>query len=196
MTTKTKTKIKKSLKNVFINELKEKKEEERLERVKANANLKEVIIYTHKDQQHCKQYTDMLTQEGIKFNEIETSENEDDWSKVISITNLSFFPTVLVNQNFLVQRRDFQNPQQLVGAIQHFANPNFENPAFEGQVLEQMKTNNYNLFTRLHQLQQQMTPLITFIQNLEKQLAEEEGDTTENPTNMISPVSGGCGGGK
>ena len=39
-----------------------------------------------------------------------------------------------------------------------------------------MKTNNYNLFTRLHQLQQQMTPLITFIQNLEKQLAEEDED--------------------
>ena len=95
MTTKTKTKIKKSLKNVFIKELKDKKEEERLERIKANANLKEVTIYTHKDQQHCKQYTDMLTQEGIKFNEIETSEGEglDEWNKVISITNLPGFAT-------------------------------------------------------------------------------------------------------
>ena len=92
----------------------------------------------------------------------------------MTITNLPQLPTALVNKNFLVQRRDFQNPQQLVGAIQHFANPNFENPSFEGQVLEQMKTYNFNLFTRINQLQQQLTPLITFIQNLEKQLAEED----------------------
>ena len=96
------------------------------------------------------------------------------WNKIISITNLAFFPTVLVNKNFLVQRRDFQNPQQLVGAIQHFANPNFEIPAFEGQMLEQTKTNNYNLFMRINQLEQKLTPVINFITNLQKQLEEEE----------------------
>ena len=175
-TTTKKTKIKDSLKNVFINELKDKKEEERLERVKANANLKEVIIYTHKDQQHCKQFTDMLTQEGIKFNEIDTSEGDglDEWNKVVSITNLGMFPTVLVNQNFLVQRRDFQNAQQLVGAIQYFANPKFENPAFEGKMFEGMKTNQFNLFQTIQRLEGRLNPIITFIQNLEKQLAEEE----------------------
>ena len=176
----TKTKIKESLKNVFINELKDKKEEERLERVKANADLKEVTIYTHKDQQHCKQFIDILTEEGIKFNEIDTSEGEglDEWNKVVSITNLGMFPTALVNQNFLVQRRDFQNPQQLVGAIQYFGSPKFENPTFEGKMFEQMKTNNYNLFNRINQLQQQLTPLITFITNLQKELSEE--DNTQN----------------
>ena len=199
MATKTKTtksKIKDSLKNVFINELKDKKETERLERVKANGDLKEVIIYTHKGQQHCKQFTDMLTQEGISFTEIDIIENKEEWAKVVTITNLGLSPTVLVNKNFLVQRRDFQNPQQLVGAIQHFANPNFENPAFEGQILEQMKTNNFNLFQTIQRLEGRLNPLITFIQNLEKQLNEEEGITTENPTNAIAPVSGGCGGAK
>tara|TARA_Y100000034_G_C6660291_1_gene289429 strand:+ start:50 stop:595 length:546 start_codon:yes stop_codon:yes gene_type:complete len=176
MTTKTKTKIKKSLKNVFINELKDKKEEERLERVKANADLKEVLIYTDKNQPHLKQFTDILTQEGIRFNEADITENKDEWAKVITITNLGLLPTVLVNKNFLIQRRDFQNPQQLVGAIQHFANPNFENPTFEGQVLEQMKTNNYNLFTRIQQLEGKLHPITTFITNLQKQLEEEESE--------------------
>jgi glutaredoxin len=174
----TKSKIKDSLKNVFINELKDKKETERLERVKENANLKEVIIYTHKDQQHCKQFTDMLTQEGIKFTEIDASEGEglDNWNKVVSITNLGMFPTVLVNQNFLVQRRDFQNGQQLIGAIQYFGNPKFENPNFEGKMFEQMKTNQYNLFTTIQRLEGRLTPIITFIQNLEKQLSEEDSE--------------------
>ena len=176
MTTKTKDKLTKALKTKFIDELKDKKEEERLERVKTNANLKEVIIYTHKGQQHCKQFIDTLTQEGIKFTEIDASEGEglDEWNKVVSITNLGMFPTVLVNQNFLVQRRDFQNAQQLVGAIQYFGNPKFENPTFEGKMFEQMKTNNYNLFNRIQQLEGRLNPLINFITNLQKQIEEEE----------------------
>ena len=170
----TKTNIKDSLKNVFINELKDKKEIERLERVKENANLKEVIIYTDKNQPQNKNITDILTQEGIKFNEVDISENKDEWVKVTSVTNLGLLPTVLVNQNFLVQRRDFQNAQQLIGAIQYFGNPNFENPTFEGRMIEQTKTNNYNLFNRIQQLEGRLNPLIAFIQKLEKQLSEED----------------------
>ena len=178
MATKTKTKLSKALKNTLINELKDKKEEERLERVKKNSNLKEITIYTHKDQQHIKQYTDMLTQEGIKFTEIDTSEesNVDEWNKVTSLTNLGYLPTVLVNGNFLVQRRDFQNAQQLVGAIQYFGNPNFENPKFEGRIIEQMKTSNFNLYSQIQRLEGRLTPVITFIQNLEKQLSEDESE--------------------
>ena len=191
----TKTKIKESLKNVFINELKDKKEEERLERVKANADLKEVTIYTHKDQQHCKQFIDILTEEGIKFNEIDTSEGEglDEWNKVVSITNLGMFPTVLVNQNFIVQRRDFQSPQQLVGAIQYFGSPKFENPTFEGKIFEQMKTNNYNLFSRINQLEGRLNPVINFITNLQKQLEEEE---VEEKDRRIKKPKDDCGCGK
>ena len=176
MTTKTKNKLSKALKNTFINELKDKKEVERLERVKTNADLKSVLIYIDKNQPHNKQFTDLLTQEGIKFEEIDITKNKDEWNKVTSITNLGLLPTVLINKNFLVQRRDFQNPQQLLGAIQYFGNPNFENPAFEGKVIEQMKTNNYNLFNRIQQLEGRLTPIITFIQNLEKQLAEDDSE--------------------
>ena len=178
MATKTKNKLSKSLKDKFRGELKDQKETERLERVEANSDLKEVTIYTHKQQQHCKQYTDHLTQEGIKFTEIDTSEGDglEEWNKVVSITNLNMFPTVLINQNFLVQRRDFQNPQQLVGAIQYFGNPKFENPTFEGKIFEQMKTNQFNLHQSIQQLQGRLNPIITFVQNLEKQLAEEDSE--------------------
>ena len=109
----TKSKIKDSLKNVFINELKDSKEVERLKRVEENSNLKEITIYTHKSQKQCKQTTDYLTQEGIKFNEIEASEGNglNEFNKAVAITNLQLFPTVLINNHFLIQRRDFQNPQ-------------------------------------------------------------------------------------
>ena len=178
MATKTKNKLSKALKNTFLNELKDKKETERLERVKANANLKEVTIYTHKDQKNCKTHTDFLTQEGIKFTEVEISEGKgvDEFNKIMATTNLNFVPTISIDDRFLVHRRDFQTTQQLVQAIQHFAKPNFEEPTFEHQIVEQMKTNQYNMFQRINQLQQQLTPLVKFIQNLEKQLSEEEGE--------------------
>ena len=135
MTTKTKEKLSKALKNKLLGEMKDKKETERLERVKANANLKEVIIYTHKDQQHCKQYIDTLTNEGIKIIEKEQSEYLDEYNKFVATTNMGGFPAVIVNDNYLVMRRDFNNVQQLIGVIQFLGDPNFVNPNSEKSII-------------------------------------------------------------
>ena len=170
----TKTKIKNSVKNLFIKELTDKKEVERLERVKLNTNLKEAVIYTSKDQPQSKQFTDFLTNEGIKFIEKEQSEYVNEYNEFVATTNMGGFPSVIINNNFLVMRRDFQTPQQLVGAIQFLGNPEFKNTNSEKTVLEHLKTTNYNLLMRLNQLSQQIAPMITFIQKLEKQLSEED----------------------
>ena len=191
--TKTKTKVSKALKNKFKGELKDKKETERLERVKANANLKEVTIYTHKDQQHCKQFTDTLTGEGIKFIEKEQSEHLDEYNQFVATTNMGGFPAVIVNDNYLVMRRDFQNVQQLIGAIQFLGASNFVNPNSEKSLIEQLKTSNYNLMMRINQLSQQINPIVTFITNLQKELSEEE-DLKHLATPQAAPAAkGGCG---
>ena len=174
MTTKTKEKLSKALKNKFLGEMKDKKETERLERVKANANLKEVIIYTHKDQQHCKQYIDFLTNEGIKFIEKEQSEHINEYNQFVATVNMGAFPALEINSNYIVMGRDFNNPQQLVQAIQFLANPNFKRPSLDIVTVEHLKTTNYNLMMRINQLSQQLTPINTFITNLEKELKEEE----------------------
>tara|TARA_R110000744_G_scaffold214770_1_gene333612 strand:- start:11 stop:535 length:525 start_codon:yes stop_codon:yes gene_type:complete len=172
----TKTKIKDSIKNLFIKELTDKKEVERLERVKTNANLREATIYTSKDQPQSKQFIDFLTNEGIKFIEKEQSEYVNEYNEFVATTNMGGFPSVIINNNFLVMRRDFQTPQQLVGAIQFLGNPEFKNTNSEKTVLEHLKTTNYNLMMRINQLSQQISPIITFVQNLEKQLAEEDSE--------------------
>tara|TARA_B100000287_G_C20238361_1_gene625083 strand:+ start:86 stop:619 length:534 start_codon:yes stop_codon:yes gene_type:complete len=174
MVTKIKEKLSKALKDKFRGELTEQKEKERLERVKANANLKEVTIYTHKDQQHCKQYIDALTNEGIKFIEKEQSEHINEYNQFAATTNMGGFPAVIVNDNYLVMRRDFNNVQQLIGAIQFLGDPNFVNPNSEKTLIEQLKTSNYNLMMRINQLSQQINPIVSFITKLQKELAEEE----------------------
>ena len=168
------TKVKDSLKKILINELKDKKEEERLERVKLNSKLKEVTIYTDKSQPHVKRLIDSLTEEGIKFQEYEASENLDKINQITVLTSMRTFPIVEVNEHILLYKRDFNNPQQLTGLIKFYADPNFEIPSFERKMLEQSKTNSYNLFMKLQQLEQKLSPVVGFVNNLQKQLLEEE----------------------
>ena len=193
MATKTKTKLSKALKDKFRGELTEQKEKERLERVKANANLKEVTIYTHKDQQHCKQYIDTLTNEGIKIIEKEQSEYLDEYNKFVATTNMGGFPAVIVNDNYLIMRRDFNNVQQLIGVIQFLGDPNFVNPNSEKSIIEQLKTSNYNLMMRINQLSQQINPIVNFITNLQKELEVEE-DLKHLANPQTAPAAKeGCG---
>ena len=51
-----------------------------------------------------------------------------------------------------------------------------ENPKVEKRMFEHMKTNQYNTFQQIQSLQGQLSPIITFVQNLQKQLEEEETD--------------------
>jgi regulator of replication initiation timing len=41
-------------------------------------------------------------------------------------------------------------------------------------MLEHSKTNQYNIFTKINQLEQKLTPVVTFITNLQKELEEED----------------------
>ena len=152
----TKTKIKDSLKNVFINELKDKKEQERLERVKANANLKEITIYTNKEDKNSITYVDILKKEGINCIEKEISEHLEEWNHVAAKTNLAFFPTFHIQGEYLVFRRDFQNPQHLINILESFKNSAYSNSR---RTLERMKTLNWHIntaFGRVDQLLRQI----------------------------------------
>ena len=174
MTTKTKNKLSKALKNTFINELKDKKEVERLKRVKENSNLREIIVYTDKNNKFASTIIDFLTNEGINLIQKERSENHKEWLKIGSITGLGAVPTFYVNGEYLVNGRDFQNQNHALNALKYLGSPDFNNPSSKDKILEHAKTNQYNLLQRLNQLEQKITPVIQFITNLQKELAEEE----------------------
>tara|TARA_R110002012_G_scaffold319588_1_gene540715 strand:- start:58 stop:594 length:537 start_codon:yes stop_codon:yes gene_type:complete len=174
------TKIKDSLKKILIGELTEKQEKDRLERIKANSKLKKITLYTDKDSPICKPYEKALEKEGIKYTKIEIKEKRDKWNKIISTTGMGAIPVIEVNNNYLIYRRDFNNSKSLIQAIQHFANPNFKSPKIEDQLIEKSKTNFHNLFMKMNQLEQKLTPIVNFVNNLQKQLAEEEKNEQKN----------------
>ena len=191
----TKTKVKDSLKNLLIKELTDSKEQARLVRVKENSNLREIIAYTSKQGQMgkiCQEYINFLDKEGIKVIQKDTIENNEEWSKVTATTNFQSFPTFFVNGEYLVYQRDFNNPRQCLNALKYLGNPKFDNPPQSDKLLEYLKTSNYQLHTRLGQLEQKLQPLQNFITNLQKELQEEENIEISTE----APKTGGCGSNK
>ena len=166
--------ITEELKNKLKTELTDQKEKERLERIEANKKLKKATIYTNKDHKLCQSVITYFTNEGIPFIEKEVSENETEWQKVAATTNLGAVPTIKAGNEYFVHQRDFQNPQQLASMVIFHSSPNFEPPYFEDKLLERLKTQNYNLWNKLNHLEQKIQPVIQFIENLQKELAEEE----------------------
>tara|TARA_R110000782_G_C14555482_1_gene385516 strand:+ start:16 stop:564 length:549 start_codon:yes stop_codon:yes gene_type:complete len=172
--TKTKDKLSKALKNKFIDEMKDKKETERLERVKENANLKEVIIYTKIGCPFCTQLKDALIKEGVKYIEKTNTDYPLEWQKVSGITGIAIFPTIEVEENYLVPRRDFQQVPQGVSMTIGLANPKLTKPSNEIRIIEGLKTLSYHMSTAFSQLDNKINPLSSFITNIEKQIKEEE----------------------
>jgi len=177
------------LKEELKQHLVKQQEKDRLARVEVNSKLQKSIIYTDGNDKSNIATINALKSEGVPFIEKKVSENWDEWKEVMSTTNINNLPTAFVNGEYLVIKRDFQNPQQLIGALNHLAGPNFKNPSVESKIIEHMKTHTYNLNQRLLNLEKRFTPIAQFISNLQQELAEEEETNTE--TNTETKV-GGC----
>ena len=177
---KTKGKLTKALKDQFINELKDKQEEERLKRVEANANLKEVILYTKDGCPYCTQLKEGLDKEGVKYVEKVYTKYPLEWAKVAGLTGIAVFPTIEIEENYLVPRRDFQQIPQGINMIIGLANPDVEKPSDTIRMIEMMKTLNYHMSNAFQQLDGKISPLTSFITNIEKQIKEEEDSESKS----------------
>ena len=177
------TKTKDKLKSILVNELKAKKDDEKKVRQKENADLNEVTIYTKFSCPFCKQTIDKLEEEGIKYLEKPQKDFEEETQNIFNMTGMPIFPTLSVNGEYLVPRRDFQNPQQLVERLKHVAKKDFKTPEFEPRIIEMLKSSNTGFNTSLQQMQQQIQqintklgPLTEFINNVKSQIEEEESE--------------------
>ena len=154
------------LKNLVRNDLNEIKEKETKKRIKEHSSLKEITLYTTPDNPVCENYKKHFTSEGIKFVEKDIKDNKE----VLTTVQMSQIPIIHINENYLVHGREFMNPQQSVGAIKHFANPDFINPPFEDRLIESIKNLNFSMGRNIQNLNKQLQPIIRIM----NQLSEEE----------------------
>ena len=181
MTKKSKTTDKDALKNLLLKDMKDQKEQERLQRVEENKNLQEIIIYTKFSCPFCKQMIDLLESEGIKYTEKSHIEHEDEWNQIIGLTNTPVFPTLVVNGEYLAPRRDFNQPQQAINIIKVLAKKGFKMPSNELRIREALKTlganiqqSNQNIIQQIQQLHKRLEPIQQFINKLKEEIESED----------------------
>jgi|10_taG_2_1085330.scaffolds.fasta_scaffold294159_2 glutaredoxin len=113
---------------------------------------KKVIIYTNKTCSYCKQMVKKLNEEKINFIERNNEEFTGEWYKVSNHTGLPMFPTILVNNNYLVPGRDFNSLDQVIGMIDYLMSSEYPNWSNEEIIIEKIKTIKYNNITNNRQL--------------------------------------------
>ena len=114
--------------------------------------MDKIIIYTQDTCGYCEAVKDELTKNNIEFEVRLINEFQDEWDEVTSLTNLPTTPTIYYKENYFIANRDFANPNNLINILKDYKQSEFETSI---QVLEKVKTMNYNIataFSRLDQL--------------------------------------------
>ena len=115
-----------------------------------------IIIYTNNNCDYCRVIKEELTKNNIKFRERLITEWTDMWAKAVGLTNMPVTPTIHYKDNYFVAGRDFSNQANLIKILENFKPSTFEDSK---QILERIKTLNYNMsvaFGRLDQLLRQI----------------------------------------
>ena len=156
------------LKEQIKGELIKQKEEEIIKRKEANSKIEEFILYVDKRPLsiNTKKF---LNDEGLKYIEKDITEDQELMTKVTSITNMNSFPTALINGNYLVYRRDFQNPQQLTNLLETFEVSKYDDSR---RVLERVKTLNFHINTAFGRLDQ-------LLRKIETKINTDEHESTD-----------------
>ena len=118
--------------------------------------MEKIIVYTNEQCPYCGQVKEELTKNNVEFENRITSEFEEEWGGITSLTSMPTVPTIVYNDSYLVAGRDFGSPQNLVAILKNLKGINFP---IEKQIFEKMKTLNYNMsvaFNRIDQLLKQI----------------------------------------
>ena len=118
--------------------------------------MEKVIIYTMSTCGYCKQVKEELEKNNIEFETRLTSEWQEDWNNIISLTSLPTTPTIYYKDSYFIPIRDFNSPQHLINILKNYKKSEFDESK---QVLEKVKTLNSNIniaFGRLDQLLRQI----------------------------------------
>ena len=132
--------------------------------------MEKMTVYTQNGCGYCKTVKDELTKNNIEFEELLINESTDEWGKIASLTNLPTTPTIHYKDSYFIPGRDFGNQQQLIGILKNFKKSEFNESL---QVLEKVKTLNYNMSTAFQRLDQ-------LLKTIETKLNTEEDEHKSN----------------
>ena len=182
MAKKSKSKTDKdALKSLLLKDMRDKKEQERLERVELNKNIEPITVFMNDRIPLCKQLTDKLTEEGISFIEKDIDKEKQEWEDLTLITNQAQLPTVIINGEYLVANRDWKQVEQVVQIAQRIGKKGVILPPTDVRTIEGFKNmasgfqqSFTNLNTQMRQLSHQLNTVTQFIDKLKEEIESED----------------------
>jgi len=122
--------------------------------------MNKIIVYTNETCPYCKQIKEELTKNNIKFENVLTSDEKDNWQAIVNLTGMPTVPTLNFNGTYLVPGRDFGNADNLIKLIQNYKESNF---TIQEITLEKLKTLHYSISTAFNRTNQLLTQIETKI---------------------------------
>lgn len=117
-------------------------------------------IYTNPTCHYCKKIKDSLTEAGITYEEIITSENTNEWNELIRLTGIGMTPTIVYQEEIWLPNRDFRTPEELINRVKHFDVNPMNRLSIEEQMV-QMHNSVKNLALLLNQMNQTVQRIST-----------------------------------
>ena len=116
---------------------------------------KYIIIYTSKTCPYCNQIKQLFKDKKIKYTEKDKEKFNQEWYRVVELTGIPVFPTINIDNEYLVPNRDFQNQQQLLNIIEYLISDDYKEENIQIRIHEKLKTINYNMgsqFTHINKV--------------------------------------------
>ena len=120
--------------------------------------MKKIIIYTNETCPYCKQVKEGLTKDKIEFEDRDTTKYIEDYNNITNLTGIPTVPTLFFDNEYHVPGRDFIDLPNLLMKIKNYTPCSFP---VEQQVLERIKTLNYNMGVAFNRTSQILTQIET-----------------------------------
>jgi len=129
-----------------------------------------VIVYSNATCPYCKQVKEKLVEKEIEFENRSTTDFQEEWRDVISLTNMAQVPTIFYKDTYLVPGRDYGNADALIMMLGNLKVTN-KNTSLEQVILERLKTLTYHMqtaFGRTDQLLRKIETKLNTEENVNK----------------------------
>ena len=119
----------------------------------------DIKVYTSETCGHCSHMKNVFTENKIKFEEVVTKDNPEEWVKITTLTGIPTTPTIEINGKYFVPGRDYNTPEQLIEHIKVLDPEKEEDFTVERKLEEGFKTLVYSINQGFNRLFHQMSQL-------------------------------------
>ena len=118
--------------------------------------MEKIIIYTNDTCPYYKQVIEYFDNNDVKYTNKVTSEFQNEFDEISKLIDMGQVPLIEYKNQYFAPARDFPNPQILVNRLKSFKESNFSETR---QLLEKVKTLNFNMSQAFVRLDQRLTQI-------------------------------------